>query len=87
MKIKCACCGEETIEEEYDICPVCGWEKDRVQEKFIGMRGGANRLSLAEARELYRECGYTDERLKKHLPQNEDDIPPSGTDETRTDRN
>ena len=81
MKIICACCGEETIEEEYDICPVCGWEKDRVQEKFIGMRGGANRLSLAEARELYRECGYSDERLINQHKPHEDDISPSGSEE------
>lgn len=57
MKIKCRCCDRETVEEEYDICPVCGWEKDNVQERFIGLRGGANKLSLAEARELYRETG------------------------------
>lgn len=62
MKMKCACCGQETVAEEYDICPVCGWEKDKVQEKFIGFAGGANRLCLAEAREMFREIGYSEER-------------------------
>ena len=59
--IKCACCGCETVEEEYDICGVCGWEKDNVQEKFVGFAGGANRLSLAEARQMYRRCGRSDD--------------------------
>lgn len=63
MRIKCACCGYKTVEEEYDICHVCGWEKDHVQEKFIGMRGGANRLCLAEAKEMYRLKGCSDETL------------------------
>ena len=53
--LKCACCGNETVAEEYDICPVCGWERDHVQERFIAMRGGANQLSLAESREAFRE--------------------------------
>ncbi len=65
MKIRCACCGELAVEEEYDICPVCGWEKDDVQERFIGFRGGANKLCLAEARENYRLNGYSDNTLPR----------------------
>ena len=57
---RCACCGYKTVKEEYDICPVCGWEQDNVQERFIGLRGGANKLCLAEARELFRLNGYSD---------------------------
>lgn len=67
MKLKCACCGCRTVDEEYDICPVCGWEKDKVQEKFIGFRGGANHLCLAEAREMYRLYGYSDESLADNV--------------------
>ena len=58
--LKCACCGQPTVNEEYDICRVCGWERDHVQERFIGMRGGANKLCLAEARELFRETGSSE---------------------------
>ncbi len=54
MMMKCACCGYSTVEEEYDICRICGWEKDKVQERFVGFAGGANALCLAEAKELYR---------------------------------
>ncbi len=63
--LKCACCGCETVAEEYDICRVCGWEKDNVQEKFIGFAGGANRLSLAEAREMYRLCARSEGKITK----------------------
>ena len=63
MKMRCACCGKMTVEEGFDICPVCGWEKDTVQERFIGFRGGANRLCLAEARESFRLYGYSDDTL------------------------
>ena len=49
-----------------DICPVCGWEKDKIQEKYVGFAGGANRLCLAEAREIYRETGYSDDHLITH---------------------
>lgn len=65
MTLKCACCGELTVDEEYDICPVCGWEKDHVQERFVGFRGGANRLCLAEARENFRLYGYSDNTLPR----------------------
>ena len=64
MKIRCECCGEKTVEQEYDICPVCGWERDHVQERFIGMRGGANKLCLAEAKEMYRITGRSDTEQK-----------------------
>ncbi len=61
--IKCMCCGRMTVEDEYDICSVCGWEKDNVQERFIGMRGGANKVCLAEARENFREYGSSDPEI------------------------
>ena len=28
--IKCPCCNEGTINSQYDICLVCGWEDDIV---------------------------------------------------------
>jgi len=73
MNIKCACCGFLTVSEEYDICPVCGWEKDNVQERFVGFRGGANKLCLAEARENYRASGCSDNeytgKVRSPLPE------------------
>ncbi|MCQ2403933.1 MAG: hypothetical protein MJ202_09440 [Lentisphaeria bacterium] len=58
QKIKCPCCGIRTLETkgEYEICPVCGWEDDPVQAKDHAYPGGANELSLKDARAAWR-CG------------------------------
>ena len=48
----CPCCGEESLSEigNYEICRVCGWEDDPVQREDPNYAGGANSLSLNEAR-------------------------------------
>ena len=53
----CACCGSLTIVEEYDICPVCDWEADGVQERDPAFAGGANQMSLIEARANFVAIG------------------------------
>ena len=40
---------------EFDICPVCGWENDGVQNDMPDYKGGANKMSLNEAREAYKQ--------------------------------
>ncbi len=49
----CPCCGEGTIESLHDICLVCGWEDDEVQNDDVNFRGGANKLSLTEHRQEF----------------------------------
>lgn len=51
----CPVCGKTTFSEIWEICPVCGWEHDRVQERFPAFAGGANRLSLNQAKAAYAE--------------------------------
>lgn len=48
----CPCCGSKvfTTEGEYELCDVCGWEDDPVQSTDSDYAGGANKLSLTEAR-------------------------------------
>ena len=46
----CPCCGLDVVREEYDICKICGWENDHVQNKDENYAGGANKLSLKEYR-------------------------------------
>lgn len=55
--IKCPVCGKYQFVEEndFDICPVCGWENDGVQMEDPDYSGGANEMSLNEAREAYRK--------------------------------
>lgn len=48
----CPCCGK-TLVGEYDICSVCGWENDPVQLAHPDFAGGANHMSLQEARRAY----------------------------------
>ena len=49
----------------YEICPVCFWEDDGVQSKDPDFRGGANKGSLNEAREIFLQIGAVEERLKQ----------------------
>lgn len=57
MKSKCVCCGHYTINNEnplyHDICPVCFWENDPIQNEKPDYAGGANKMSLNEARKSY----------------------------------
>ena len=51
----CLCCETYTLTEAggWEICDICGWEDDPVQEAHPQMAGGANGSSLEEARENY----------------------------------
>lgn len=50
---RCACCGE--LVEKYDICENCGWQDDNVQNNNPNLTGGANQISLNEAKRKYLE--------------------------------
>ena len=52
-KALCPVCGE-TYVEEYDICEVCNWENDPVQLRHPDWQGGANVMSLNQARKAYQ---------------------------------
>ena len=62
-KYKCPCCGYKTLDEEppetFDTCPVCSWEDDRVQYYDNDYKGGANRVSLNEAKENFKKYGVS----------------------------
>lgn len=51
----CACCGEKTLpaNSAFEICPVCGWQDDDVQNDDPDLDGGSNEMSLRQARETY----------------------------------
>jgi hypothetical protein len=56
-KHKCACCEQETITEpdSYEICSRCGWEDDELQREDPDYRGGANQMSLNEAKAAFKK--------------------------------
>ena len=49
----CAVCGNSVTDEDCGHCFTCGWDGDTVQENEPDYRGGANKISLNEAREKW----------------------------------
>jgi hypothetical protein len=51
----CPCCDFLTLDDPptgtFQLCPICRWEDDNVQYKDPDYEGGANGVSLLEARE------------------------------------
>lgn len=56
-QLLCPVCKKHYFSElnAYEICPICGWEDDKLQRKDPDMKGGANKLSLNEAIKEYHE--------------------------------
>ncbi|MDN4594546.1 CPCC family cysteine-rich protein [Polycladomyces subterraneus] len=77
MLYSCLCCGFLTYPEEpgdtYNICPVCYWEDDPVQNDDPTFSGGANSMSLLEARDNFRKYSAISlefvKRVRKPLPE------------------
>ena len=51
----CPVCGQYTFTEPHEICPMCGWEQDSVQEKNPYFEGGANEMCLLDAKKKWEE--------------------------------
>ncbi|WP_420547618.1 CPCC family cysteine-rich protein [Curvivirga sp.] len=71
QKYQCLCCGYRTLDEpatgNYDICPVCFWEDDPIQASDPDYKGGANQVSLIQARSNYSVFGASDKDLLEHV--------------------
>lgn len=69
MKYVCKCCGCAALDsaDEYEVCPVCCWEKDKTQERDPEYKGGANAVSLNEARKNYAEFGACEKRFAEKV--------------------
>ncbi|MGC7837415.1 CPCC family cysteine-rich protein [Pseudomonas sp. L7] len=54
MVCPCPCCEYLTFDERptgtFEVCPVCGWEDDDAQFRDPTYGGGANSISLEQAR-------------------------------------
>lgn len=63
-RFACPCCGCLTLtcaaRGSFELCPVCFWEDDFVQYADPTYEGGANRVSLQQARENYRTLGASE---------------------------
>lgn len=71
MKYKCPCCGYYTFDYEpngsYGICPVCFWEDDLIALDDPTFVGGANRVSLQQARLNYKEFGACEKEMLQYV--------------------
>ena len=67
----CPCCGHRTLADlcpgSYEICPVCFWEDDFAQFENPKLCGGANRVSLTQARENYVQFGACEREALSHI--------------------
>ncbi|PZO34365.1 MAG: hydrolase [Flavobacteriaceae bacterium] len=70
-KHTCPCCGYFTLNYEADntfqLCPVCYWEDDGIQFRDPTYEGGANRVSLIQAKENFKSFGAIEERYKEYV--------------------
>ncbi|MCX6182772.1 MAG: CPCC family cysteine-rich protein [Bacteroidetes bacterium] len=70
-KYKCPCCGFYTLndkaENTFQFCPVCYWEDDGVQFQEPNYQGGANSVSLMQAKENFKSFGAIEERFKEYV--------------------
>lgn len=77
----CPCCGFLTVGQPgaHDICDVCFWQDDPVQSSDPRFAGGANDLSLVEARANFARIGAGDPaNLGSVRPPRPEEIPRSG---------
>lgn len=53
----CACCGNFclSIQSEYAICPICGWQDDPEQNANPTLKNKSNKMSLEEAKVAYSQ--------------------------------
>ena len=73
--ITCPSCGYKTITDEYDICPICGWEHDVWQLNHPDDDGGPNYVTLRDAQKNFREIGASSpKRVRYSRPPSRNDI-------------
>lgn len=64
----CPCCGYLTLVKPprgtHGICKVCFWEDDSVQLQDLDYEGGANTVSLNQARQNFRMHGVSETCFK-----------------------
>jgi len=69
----CPCCSHRTLADlcpgSFEVCPVCDWEDDLIQFEDPELCGGANRVSLRQARENYLQFGACERQALSHVRQ------------------
>jgi hypothetical protein len=63
----CPCCGHRSITGTFDICSICYWEHEPVQEADPEDDGGPNRVGLRQAQRNYAALRVSDPRHAKSV--------------------
>ena len=66
----CACCANLTLSEppgSFAICPVCRWQDDDLQLREPTDAGGANKVSLLDARKNFAAFGASREDFRDRV--------------------
>lgn len=58
LKNSCPVCGYLTLDERnsFDICAICFWEDDGIDDFEVNEDSGPNHMSLKESREIFQEA-------------------------------
>jgi hypothetical protein len=71
MGFPCPCCGYLTFDKDpcgtFEICPVCYWEDDNVQNNDPTYDRGANGISLNTAKQNFVKYGAIKEVFVKEV--------------------
>jgi len=72
-KYPCPCCEFDTFEGDneeailFEYCAICFWQYDPVMHDKSDMTGGANKVSLDEAKVNYQKFGVSEQRFANSL--------------------
>ena len=76
QKKNCPVCGYKTLDAKnnsHDICPVCFWEDDKIQNNDPSETNGANAICLSEAIANYKIFGACEARFSDNVRQPNDE--------------
>ena len=70
-KFYCPCCGFNSLIEPpngtYNICRICFWEDDPIQQEDPNYEGGANRVSLIQGQKNFEKYGACEINMVKNV--------------------
>ena len=70
-KFYCKCCGYNSLDEKpngtFEICKICFWEDDKVQSNEPDYEGGANSVSLNQAKKNFSEFGACEKGMVRNV--------------------
>ena len=69
-KYKCPCCSSRSLDSknslDYEICSICFWENDPIQNDDPEYAGGANSVSLNQAKQNFQKYGVSQKKFLEY---------------------